>query len=59
MRSRFETIAGPDAIRPCVIKCGVTGSTTLLEPGTTESAAADFAGFLEGTACPAKAIDRL
>ncbi len=47
------TLAGPDALGPCMIRVRVVGISTLLEPSTTASATTDFTGLLHDTALAA------
>ena len=50
LASQKLTFARLDAFRPCVIKLVVADISAVLEPSTTASATAKFAGFLCSTA---------
>ena len=48
------TFTGRHALKPLVINIFVAGTSALLEPSTTRSAATISAGFLEGAAFGAR-----
>ena len=47
---RERTFASLKTFKPGVVKSGVTVVATVVEPSSTRSAAAEFAGFLENSA---------
>ena len=49
------TFAGPDTLRPCVIKFWVTPISALLEPRTASTATTSLAGLLASAALGTRA----